>query len=572
MTERHNVIFQPNGDFVMQLTNGPVSVSGQNGCYVLSTGCGSGKTECCKSIIRQRYNEGILYCVDTIEEMNKMYQWICAEHQSIGIDLNDVMAISSGQEQLAELRAYQGNPQILMSKKVILLTHVRFWTDLINYFLIYNPQYQVNAFDGDFQNLMARPDLRKFVIFDETPKFIKPFFTMPRYMLSSFTWQDSAGNWYCGTPQFNNDVYNHFFKGTDVNPFPKGESKLDRIKRAVIFNQIPYYFGYWINSNKPTVNITFTPAHLAQQHINTKILILEGAGDVLFQNSQYFKPVNTARKYNCVIRFEQFQFMVERRKKLNSEAFENLISFLTARIWNNQQCGKKTLIAVWMNQGEDSQKSKDKKYFEDVKAKLFGEQRLSPLMYDVIYYGSVECKSTNQYCDYSELILAGDWGISPVEVQKFNNHFGVKIDARDQKIWYFVQLLCRIGIRQYDGKEYSVCYSSDFDPTFISDLGNYLTRDMLPVKQNNYGDDQSFVNHLQSMGINKSHWEGILALTKYYPPLKDNLLRKQTYTLTITLKEILNIIPKKQKRTDRYNPLVNCLSMVGITLKIVNKI
>lgn len=569
MSERHKVIFQPNGDFVMHLTNGPITVPGLNGCYVLSTGCGSGKTECCKSIIRQRHNEGILYCVDTIEEMNKMYQWILAEHLSMGIDMNDVMAISSDQEQFDELRAYQENPEILLNKKVILLTHVRFWTDLINYFLIYNPQYQVNEFDGDFQNLMSRPDLRKFVLFDETPRFIKPFFTMPHYLLSSFTLQDADRNWYSGTPQYNQEVYNHFLKGKDIDPFPKGESKLVRIKRTVIFNQIPYYFGYWINSNKPTVNITFTPSHLAQQHVNTKILILEGAGDVLFQNSQYFQQIKSYRKYNCGIRFEPFPFNVERRKELNPEAYENLISFLTTRIWSNQQNGKKTLVAIWMNQGEDSQKSKDNKYYNSVKSRLYGDLRLSPLMYDVIYYGSAECKSTNQYCDYSELILAGDWGISNAEVKKFNKHFGVKIDARDQKLWYFVQLLCRIGIRQYDGNEYSVCYSSDFDPTFITDLENYLTRDILPIKQTVYGDDQAFINHLQSIGVNKSHRDGILALTKYDHLLKDNILRNQTYTLSITLNEIFKRIPKPQKRKDRYNSLINCLGKFGITLKIV---
>ena len=41
---------------------------------------------------------------------------------------------------------------MLMYKKVILITHVRFWTDLINYFLIYSPDKneEVRPFDGDF--------------------------------------------------------------------------------------------------------------------------------------------------------------------------------------------------------------------------------------------------------------------------------------------------------------------------------------------------------------------------------------------------------------------------------------
>lgn len=78
MKELFNVKFHPNNGygFTMNMVYGSLDVPDEKGCYVLSTGCGSGKTECCMSIIGHRANDGILYCVDTIAELNKMYQWV----------------------------------------------------------------------------------------------------------------------------------------------------------------------------------------------------------------------------------------------------------------------------------------------------------------------------------------------------------------------------------------------------------------------------------------------------------------------------------------------------------------
>lgn len=564
-----DVTFNVDGSFDMALTNGCIRVPGQNGCYVLSTGCGSGKTECCKSIICQKFNEGILYCVDTKEELHKMYKWIIDIGPAIGIYSSDVMAISSDPQDLEQLRLYQIHPEILMSKKIILLTHVRFWTDLINYFLIYNPQYQVNPFEGDFPNLMSRPDLRKFVIFDETPTFIKSFFEMPKRILAAFTHQNSNGDWYCETPQQIHNKYNLFFNNQENNPFPKGTSQLDYIKRAVIFNQIPNYFGYWITSKKNKANITFTPAHLAHQYVNTKIMILEGAGDVLFQESKYFILLNMAEKYRCNLRFEPFDFNIKRREELNRPEYEKMLFFLTERIWRNQCSGKKTLVVVWMNQGVGSNGSKDTEYYKNVKSCLESSHMINKEMYDVIYYGSAECKSTNKYRDFYEIILAGDWSYSNSDVAKFNKHFGVKIDARSQKLWYFVQLLCRIGIRLYDGKEYSVCYSSDFNYDFIYELENYLTKGVLPNNEVKNDEYSMLKEYLSSSGVRSNYLPEIISLCRYDPLIAEYLLRQEKYSLSITLDEIYKLIPKDDKKKRKYDNLVRVLNNLRITLTII---
>lgn len=80
-----------------------------------------------------------------------------------------------------------------MQKKILLITHVRFWTDLINFFLIYKPTSDVDPFDGDFRKLMTRDDLRGYIVFDETPTFIKPFVTFSSVMMGIFTDIDNEG-------------------------------------------------------------------------------------------------------------------------------------------------------------------------------------------------------------------------------------------------------------------------------------------------------------------------------------------------------------------------------------------
>ena len=50
--------------FTMDLKTGVVDVPDENGGYIISTSMGAGKTESIKSLIRHKYDMGILYCVD----------------------------------------------------------------------------------------------------------------------------------------------------------------------------------------------------------------------------------------------------------------------------------------------------------------------------------------------------------------------------------------------------------------------------------------------------------------------------------------------------------------------------
>ncbi len=537
---------------------------------MLSTGCGSAKTECCKSIIRQKADEGILYCVDTIAELDKMYQWIIDHGLEFGVRPDDVIIISSDERHEYFLHQYQNSPDILMSKKVVLITHVRFWTDLINYFLIYKPQAQVETFDCNFEKLMGRGDLRKYVIFDETPTFIQPFFSMPMSVLSSFCHRESMNRLRCYASGEIKETYNQFFRNRSTSPFPKSNTVISEIKRNVIFQLIPEYFDQWINSTDEDVEISFTPLHLSQQKVNTHILVLEGAGNVLFEGSQFYKLIDVKQKYNCCVRFSSFPFLLKRRNdRINVNAFSYFLGWCHNHLLENQMKGKKTLLVVWKNYGKDSAQSKNTDYYDKV-AKLLSEyNELNKDMYRVIYYGSSDSKSTNDFRDFNEIILAGKWSIPNTDTQKFKISFGVDVDNKRHRLWAFIQLLCRIGIRLHDGKEYSVCYSSDFSDDFMCSLKEYMENNDLPPIPTQESDIPDWLEErFERAKIRANFRTDIWTLCKWNNLILEALQRGENYNPRVSLDELFSIIPKDRKKQERYRSLLQALRKLGIKIKI----
>jgi hypothetical protein len=121
--------------FDVSFKTGSATIPAQEGGYIISTGCGSGKTESIKDLIRKKYDHGVLYCVDTKCEATKIYKWVLSDLVGLTPLKQDDVVLLHG-ENKEELWEYKNNPELLMQKKVIILTHVRFWTDIINYFLI----------------------------------------------------------------------------------------------------------------------------------------------------------------------------------------------------------------------------------------------------------------------------------------------------------------------------------------------------------------------------------------------------------------------------------------------------
>ena len=214
--------------FNVSFKTGSATIPDQEGGYIISTGCGSGKTESIKDLIRKKFEHGVVYCVDTKAEAIKIHDWVLSDLVGLTPLKQDDVVLLHG-ENKEELWEYKNNPELLMQKKVIILTHVRFWTDIINYFLIYRPKQEVPLFLGDFKTLMQRGDLRQYVIFDETPIFLKPFCSIPSSMFGAFL-EDKNGSWQCKSLEGIYRYYDKFVEGTDNDLF-KTNNKLNSIKK-----------------------------------------------------------------------------------------------------------------------------------------------------------------------------------------------------------------------------------------------------------------------------------------------------------------------------------------------------
>ena len=551
--------------FHMSLKTGEIDVPDACGGYIISSGMGSGKTESIKSLIRQKYDEGILYCVDTKEELGKMFRWIQEElvnDSSCSLGSGDVMIVSSDPLWADYLSQYRDNPEILTRKKVILITHVRFWTDLINYFLIYKPTQNVGAFDGDFKNLMTRDDLRKYIIFDETPTFIKPFIEFDKTLLGVFATTDASGNIVCKTADELSRYYDKFIKGT-ASDFFKGNFKINRIKRDVVLKLIPSYYDSWLLSGKEKAGITFYPVDLCPKDVKIRnhILIFEGAGNILFKDPLCFRILDVEKKYNTVTLFKKLKFGIL-RKQDNPKLFSAFINRIARLV------KKPTLVVCWKDIEGKEDKSGISEYANRMRNALL-KKKVDPSLFTVTYYGATDNKSTNSYKDIEQIILCGDWTLPNTESARIRIAYGTSTDSQDQKDWYFSQLITRIGIRKHiEGETYTVYYTDDFDGKFIGRMDAYFNDNRLTRKKSGKK-QEDWKKKLEGMKIRNNIKKEIISLTRYDQHMQEAIIHEQEYTKEVTFSYLnqLGITRGKQER-GRYKALVETLKKLKVSLVI----
>lgn len=570
MRELFSITPHTAGDgFTMRLKTGTVDVPDECGGYIISTSMGAGKTESIKSLIRQEYDKGILYCVDTKEELGRMYRWIITElveSPSCGLTGDDVMIVSTELEYLSFLRRYRDCPEILTTKKVVLITHVRFWTDLISYFLIYRPDgnTEIRPFDGDFRVLMSRDDLRRYVVFDETPTFIKPFAEFDRTLLGVFGKTDSHGNIVSRDRDEIRRYYDLFVKGGPADLF-SDTHRINRIKRDLVLSLIPRYYGSWLMENGPKVGITFSPADLFPEGtaVRTHILVFEGAGDILFRNPSFLTLLDVKEKYNAVTDFRRIGFGL-RRDSMDSNGLDSFLDSISVLI------DKPTLVVCWKDTDGHDEGTGKSSFTARIREGLI-ERGVRSDMFSVTYYGASDNKSTNRYRDMRQIILCGDWSQPNTEAAKIRRAYGTGTDTRDLKMWYFAQLITRIGIRKHiSGERYTVFYTDDFDTDFIGRLDSYFNRNRLISGKAATDDD--WKKRLDGMRIRSNTRREIIALAKNDSMMRKAIVQGKRFRKEVTFDSLDRLgIRRAVRERRKYGPLIRTLDGIGIELVIVSE-
>lgn len=492
-----------------------------------------------------------------------MYRWIIDNLVDVmpGLKKEDVMIISSDDEHCISLSEYKDNPEIIMQKKILLITHVRFWTDLINFFLIYKPISGVDVFDGDFRKLMTRDDLRGYIVFDETPTFIKPFAVFSPVMMGNFIKMDNNGEIVCKSESEIRLFYNKFIKDTPSDIF-NHKYRIGRIKKEVALNMIPRKISSWLKSENKNFEISFYPIDLCFKDITigTHILIFEGVGDVLFKGADNYKLLDTAAKYNTKTTFTKLDLCLKRNRideDMFSKTMDELKKIITVP----------TLIVSW----KDVNREKTEPGCSLFRRKIMDEltiRNIDSRLFYVTYYGANDNKSTNSFRDFKQVILLGDWSLPNTESAKIRRAFGTGTEIEDLKDWYFVQLISRIGIRKHiEGDTYSVFYTSDFGDEFIERLSSYINDNVITNKSVSPINDWEKI--IDSMKFRKNIKEEIKKLVMNDKELQEAIVCRKDYSINVTFDYLEGIGIKRNSRERRnYKVLTDNLMLLNVCMVI----
>ena len=542
----------------IKLRNCSVELPNDVGNFILSTGCGSGKTYWLERFILAHYMEGMLIIVDSIVSANSLYFDLLTK---LGLDANDMMLIHSKID-YDVLNEYANNPEEVTKKKVLIMTNVRLYTEYPPVYLLYNKNGVVlSSFDGDWKKLMNNPNTRRWICIDEIPGFIQKYAYVSKLHLGILGEEDSNGGYKAKEFVAMKKYYNTFIAHSDAAWFNTATT-LGLLKTDTALSIIESEYSNMIKAQGDAV-IQFSPCDF--QTNNSLVLIMEGAGDVLFKDSSIYKLIDIPQKYRAKADFHSFNVPnLNRRSNKHQELIKSMVQSVIAIL---SSVKGKTLIACWNDfKGEDKGTTSDNQESKDSPTVALLSEELTkadiPLdSFSVIYYGSAESKAVNDFKDYSNIILLGKWSL-PVSTssEKFNKAFQTNTTLTRYMLWEYVQLITRIAIRQ--DMDINVFYTDDHNRDFIQTLEKYFNQNILDIPEEHI----DWIDKVKKLNNGKRVISQIERLSQRFPYIPQMIVEgNQNKTINVSLKEVNNLIGKNKKRRD-YKLLISILQKFGISL------
>lgn len=537
--------------FTLNFLNGSIEIPDDPGAYAISSGCGSGKTTCIREMIRTSADKGVIYCVDTLEALEAMYRNIMEDIDTGKLKntlKDEIMCLrgerreNDGQDVIfnEQLRQYKDRPEEICRKKVILLTHARFFSELIQYFITYTDEpavvSSVPCFDGDFSRLMTSEHLRKYIIFDETPNFWTPLAKIPVCLLWGLTMDERED----GERKFYDDILSRYeqVSSAAVNPLKEGTLFQKQRKFTVLSMLKNGYLKGWEQSGIKDFDIYFRPKDLIQPEMNAHVLLFEGAADVLLQGTQAFNLIDVSAKYNAKVSFSKFDFDLKRHEKQGNTA-DRYVK-VAHEILNKLYGG--TLIVAWKNiSGIDKGAVGESKFCEELES---GLRKMGLSDFSVIYYGSPQCKSTNNYRTYKNIIFLGDWNIGAGDLNLTREAYRTPIlDLDSWKAYYFIQIISRIGVRNHCGGEFNAYFSSDFSDGFIEVLNRYFNQNT-PYEKPVRDEKDAFEEAIKTLK-DARYRSYVRNLSNRYPQVRDAIVTSTPISLFIPFEQLVKLCPRE---------------------------
>lgn len=500
----------------------------------------------------------MLIIVDSIVSANSLYFDLLTK---LGLDANDMMLIHSKTD-YDVMNEYANNPEEVTKKKVLIMTNVRLYTEYPPVYLLYNKNgVTLSSFDGDWKKLMNNPNTRRWIIIDEIPGFIQKYATVSKLHLGVLGETDDYGGYKAKEFIVMEKDYNTFIAHSDAAWFNTATT-LGLLKTDTALSIIESEYSNMIKVQGDAV-IQFSPCDF--QTNNSLVLIMEGAGDVLFKDSSIYQLIDIPNKYSAKADFHSFNVPSLSRRSNNQE--ELIKSMVKAVIAILSSVKGKTLIACWNDfKGEDKGITSDTQNSKDSHLVALLSEELTkaniPLdSYSIIYYGSAESKAVNDFKDYSNIILLGKWSL-PVSTssEKFNKAFLTNTTLTRYMLWEYVQLITRIAIRQ--DRDINVFYSDDHNKDFMLTLEKYFNQNILDIPEEHI----DWRDKVKKLNNGKRIVSQIERLSQRFPYIPQMIVEgNQNKTINVSLKEVNNLIGKNKKRRD-YKLLISILQKFGISL------
>ena len=559
--------------------NGKVSIPDEYGGYTVSCGCGGGKTTAITQIIWQNSDQGVIYLVDTVAELEKMYNSLLkliAKYPMAGLTKDDIFCIRANRNEKdgdddtynKQLKAFKNDVSIIHRKKILLLTHVRFFSTLTPDFLMYSDDPDAKfEFDGDFGNLMKSDNIRKYILIDETPNQWLSVARISRLMLRAIT--DDPLKLGDKRPFKANyiDVYEECCEGGEYDIL-KGSSQFKKQRKDTILKAIPYELVNWEDTRDQFFQMYFLPSHLIQVGMKCHVLLFEGVGDVLLKDSRKFKLIETpGQKYNATVKCDTIRLSRERKEKFTDDAVDKYVSDLSVAL-DKYDKKDKTLVVCWKDiRGLEDDRRGESKFASTLQTEI--DKKYKGVK--VIYHGSTDTKSTNEFKDYKNIVFLGEWSVGNNDITQTRQAYGIDLANDRWQFYYYIQAICRIGIRKHKGGKFNVCFSDDHNPAFIDMIKRYFN-DNDPYVKPKKKEVNPLIAIAESLDdrYKKSFWN----LTKYSKDIEATLIDGKSIKLTIPIDDLAKIQEERKEKNakpSRYKPFANAMADLGIHISVLDR-
>lgn len=540
---------------IFPLKTGDVTLPDDTGNYVISPGCGAGKTYSMARFAVAHKDEGILIAVDSIKSANTIYGDLLA----LRIPEDEMLLIHS-QTDFSIQNHFAMHPEDATKKKVLIMTNVRLYTGFPPAYLLYGRNgVKLCPFDGNWSSLMNNPTLRRYIFIDEIPGFIQCFASVSKAQLGVLSDPDGAAFKAKDEVKMRN-AYFTFLSGTS-NAFFDDTTTLGRLKSETVLAIIRRDYSQMMKT-KECFDIQFSPCDFATSH--SLVIIMEGAGDILFKNSSVYKIVDMPDKYTGNVDFKQF--LIPGLKRAQGE-LKKMVKQMASKVKGIiSKASGQTLVVCWkdikgsnINTGDDASDSPLVKMLGDELSAFNLDQE----RYSIIYYGSADSRAVNTYKDYANIILVGKWSL-PVSssAHKFKKAFNTDTSLTRYMLWEYVQLITRTRIRL--GGNINVFFSSDHDLDFMAALSDYFNKNRLDIRE----ERRNWKSRLKNIPYGARQIETIEKLSQRFPKIIKKITgRGKSLDITLSISEMNKVIGQRRS-SKKYTPLIKILKKFGINLTI----